>query len=539
MIRRCDNYRGLDSSFIRIAVRTKKENAILIDVLSKFYDRKKGKGGKKKNGRSIMFQGTSSDAGKSILTAALCRILYQDGIKVAPFKSQNMSLNSFVTLQGDEMGRAQVVQSQAAGLDPDCRMNPILLKPNSDTGSQIIVKGKSVGNMSVLEYNAYKPECWHAVCESFDSLKAECDVVVLEGAGSPGEVNLKADDIVNMKMAQYAEAPVILVGDIDRGGIYASFVGTMEVLAEWERQLIAGFIVNKFRGQASLLDSAHAYVKNHTGREVMGVIPYLADLGLPEEDSVSFKKGIFNREREREDRVDIAVINLPHISNFTDIEPFLDEPDVTIRIVNKISEMGRPQAIILPGSKNVIHDLLFLKSEGFEKIIDDNRKNGCEIVGICGGYMMLGQTIKDPHKIESTAGQMEGLHYLNLTTVIDKSKRLTRVNGVHQISGSRISGYEIHHGISTDPTSPLFVFDDNSICGTADETGKIWGCYLHGVFDSDDFRRWFIDCLRSKAGLQPIGEILAPYDLEKAFDRLADCVRANVDIDAIYRLLKI
>ncbi len=539
MIRSCDNYRGLDSSFIRIAVRTEKENAYLLNVLSKFYGRIKTKNGRKRSSRAIMFQGTSSDAGKSIMTAALCRILYQDGVKVAPFKSQNMSLNSFVTLQGDEMGRAQVVQAQAARLDPDCRMNPILLKPNSDTGSQIIVKGKSVGNMSVLGYNAYKPEGWRAVCESFDSLAAEYDVVVLEGAGSPGEVNLKADDIVNMKMAHYAEAPVILVGDIDRGGIYASFVGTMEVLAEWERRLIAGFIVNKFRGQASLLDSAHRYVKNHTGREVMGVIPYLADLGLPEEDSVSFKKGIFNRERERKDSVDIVVINLPHISNFTDIEPFLDEPDVNIRIASKISEVGSPQAIIIPGSKNVIHDLLFLKSEGFEEIIRKNRKNGCEIVGICGGYMMLGNTILDPHQIESTAGQIQGLGYLDLKTVIDKTKRLTRVHGVHTISESRISGYEIHHGISTEPGRPLFVFDDNSVCGTADETGKIWGCYLHGVFDSDDFRRWFIDGLRSRAGLQPVGEVIAPYNLEKAFDRLADCVRANVDIDAIYRLLNI
>ena len=288
-----------------------------------------------------------------------------------------------------------------------------------------------------------------------------------------------------------------------------------------------------------MLDSAHSYIKNHTGREVMGVIPYLADLGLPEEDSVSFKKGIFNREREREDSVDIVVINLPHISNFTDIEPFLDEPDVNIRIVNKISEVGSPQAIILPGSKNVIHDLQFLKSEGFEEIIRKNRNTGCEIVGICGGYMMLGNTIHDPHQIESTAGQIQGLGYLNLTTVIDKDKRLTRVQGVHKISKFRISGYEIHHGISTEPGRPLFIFDDNSVCGTADETGEIWGCYLHGVFDSDDFRRWFIDGLRSRAGLHPVGEVIAPYNLEKAFDRLADCVRANVDIDSIYRLLKI
>lgn len=313
----------------------------------------------------------------------------------------------------------------------------------------------------------------------------------------------------------------------------------MEVLAEWERQLVAGFIVNKFRGQASLLDSAHVYVANHTGREVIGVIPYLADLGLPEEDSVSFKKGIFNRERARKDSVDIVVINLPHISNFTDIEPFLDEPDVNIRVVSKASDVGTPQAIILPGSKNVIHDLLFLQSEGLDEAIIKNIRDGCETVGICGGYQMLGNTIRDPHQIESVTGEIQGLNCLNLTTVISKSKRLTRVNGVHKSSGARIFGYEIHHGVSTESGRPLFVFDDDSTCGTADETGKIWGCYLHGVFDSDEFRRWFIDGLRSKAGLQPIGKIIAPYDLETAFDRLADCVRDNLDIDAIYKMLNI
>lgn len=539
MIRKCDNYNGLDASFIRVAVRTEKENALLLSIFANFFGRQSVKKTTRKKTPSIMFQGTCSDAGKSILTAALCRILYQDGLNVAPFKAQNMSLNSFVTWQGDEMGRAQVVQAQAARLDPDCRMNPILLKPNSDTGSQIIVQGKPVGNMSVLEYDAYKPEAWQAVRESFDSLADEYDVLVLEGAGSPGEVNLKANDIVNMKMAQYADSPVILVGDIDRGGVYASFVGTMEVLAEWERQLIAGFMVNKFRGQASLLESAHVYVKNHTGRGVLGVIPHLANLGLPEEDSVSFKKGLFNRERVREDSVDLVVINLPHISNFTDIEPFLDEPDVHVRIVDKASEVGTPQAIILPGSKNVIHDLLHLQSEGFVETINKTRDDGCEIIGICGGYMMLGRTIADPFQIESVADQINGLNYLNMTTVIKKSKRLNRVTGVHKDSGCRIFGYEIHHGISTDSSSPLFVFDDNSSCGTVDDTGRIWGCYLHGVFDSDDFRRWFIDGLRVRNGLQPVGEVIAPYDLEFAFDRLADCVRENSDIDAIYNLLGI
>jgi len=269
----------------------------------------------------------------------------------------------------------------------------------------------------------------------------------------------------------------------------------------------------------------------------LGVIPYLANLGLPEEDSVSFKKGLFNRKRERDDSVEIVIINLPHISNFTDIEPFLDEPDVHIRIVTRADEVGFPQAIILPGSKNVIHDLHYLKREGFTDVIIKNLEAGCEVVGICGGYMMLGEKIGDPHAIESSAGEIAGLNRLPMSTVIKRSKRLTRVDGMHQLSGTRISGYEIHHGISTDSDNPLFVFDDNSSCGTADHSGRVWGCYLHGVFDSDHFRRWFIDRLRERAGLEHSGEILAPYDLEAAFDRLADCVRLNCDMDRIYRLI--
>lgn len=540
MIRRCENYKGLESAhlFFRVAVRTKRENHRLVEVLSSFFGCDTGKKAPRKKARSIMFQGTCSDAGKSIMTAALCRILYQDGVRVAPFKAQNMSLNSFVTLQGDEMGRAQVVQAQAARLDPDCRMNPILLKPNSDTGSQIIVCGKPVGNMSVLDYNDYKPKVWNSVCKSYDSLADEFDVVVLEGAGSPGEVNLKADDIVNMRMGQYAEAPVILVGDIDRGGVYASFVGIMEVLAEWERQLVAGFLVNKFRGQASLLEAAHTYVKMHTGRSVLGVVPYLQNLGLPEEDSVSFKKGSFNKERAG-DGIEIVVVNLPHISNFTDVEPFLDEPDVTLRIVENAADIGSPQAIILPGSKNVIHDLRFLKDGGFAEKIGQCLEKGCEVIGICGGYQMLGKLIHDPYEIESVDGQLSGLGYLEMETVIEREKNLIRKSGIHQLSGKKIFGYEIHHGISSLTGQPVLRFDDGTSCGQMERSEKIWGCYLHGIFDSDDFRRWFIDSLRRKAGLQPVGKILAPYNLEFAFDRLAACIRENVDMDAFYRLLKL
>ncbi len=540
MIRRCENYKGLASShlFLRVAVRTQRENQRLVAVLNDFFAINGIRKTPRRKARSIMFQGTCSDAGKSIMTAALCRILYQDGVRVAPFKAQNMSLNSFVTLQGDEMGRAQVVQAQAARLDPDCRMNPILLKPNSDTGSQIVVCGKPVGNMSVLDYNSYKPKVWSSVCKSYDALADEFDVVVLEGAGSPGEVNLKADDIVNMRMAQYAEAPVILVGDIDRGGVYASFVGIMEVLAEWERQLVAGFLVNKFRGQSSLLEAAHDYVKMHTGRSVLGVVPYLKNLGLPEEDSVSFKKGSFNKQRSG-DGIEIVVVNLPHISNFTDVEPFLEEPDVTLRIVENAADIGSPQAIILPGSKNVIHDLRFLQDGGFAEKIGQCLEKGSEIIGICGGYQMLGKLIHDPYEIESVDGQLSGLGYLEMETVIERDKNLTRKSGVHQLSGKKIFGYEIHHGISSITGKPVLRFDDGTSCGQMEHSEKIWGCYLHGIFDSDEFRRWFIDNLRQRAGLQPAGEILAPYNLEIGFDRLAACVRENVDMDALYRLLKI
>ena len=540
LIRPCDNYRGLEESekFFRVAVRTKPENQRLVETLQLFF-KPEIKITRKRKTPSIMFQGTCSDAGKSILTTALCRIMVQDGMSVAPFKSQNMSLNSFVTRQGDEMGRAQVVQAQAAKLDPDCRMNPILLKPNSDTGSQVIVNGKPVGNMTVTEYGKYKPEAWPKVCKAYDSLAADYDAIVLEGAGSPGEVNLKHDDIVNMRMAQYAEAPVILVGDIDRGGVYASFVGIMEVLAEWERNMVAGFMVNKFRGQASLLQSAHDYLLSHTGRNVLGVIPHIMDLGIPEEDSVSFKKGSFNTTA-KEPGIRLAVINLPHISNFTDIEPFLEEPDVSVSIVDSVDGLAGCDAIVLPGSKNVIHDLEYLVKSGLRDAVIKEYERGVEIVGICGGYQMLGRSIKDPYKLESALSGDDGLAGMGLLpmdTILERKKNLVRKDGVHQISGQRVFGYEIHHGISTDTDTPVLVFDDNSVCGTGRPGEKVWGTYLHGIFDADQFRRWFIDGLRSRKGLTPKKEVVAPYDLEESFDNLASVVREAIDIDGLYKIM--
>ncbi|MBW6519790.1 MAG: cobyric acid synthase [Desulfoarculaceae bacterium] len=578
MIRTCSNYTGLDGSYFRIAVRTAAENRRLLDALTEILQpqavklnscmvsarrRLQETAGKdwlfpasgirirkrneqkndahfltaSKKARPLMFQGTSSNAGKSVLTAALCRILLQDGVRVAPFKAQNMSLNSFVTRDGLEMGRAQVVQAQAARLDPDVRMNPVLLKPNSDTGSQVIVHGRSVGNMDVMTYLRYKETAMQAAHASYDSLAADYDVILLEGAGSPGEVNLKRHDIVNMGMARYAQAPVLLVGDIDRGGVYASFVGTMEVLNEWERALVAGFVVNRFRGQASLLQEAHDYVTGHTGREVLGVVPYLKNLGIPEEDSVSFKEGVFDSGRPTGDHVEIAVISLPHISNFTDIEPLAAEPDVYLRVVERAEDLGHPQAIILPGSKNVIHDLAALRSCGLADAIQRLAAEGCEIIGVCGGYQMLGRSIEDPLAIESDQGTIDGLGLLPITTVLAADKKLVRQSGVHQESGQPVHGYEIHHGRSQTDLPPTLAFTDGTGCGAVDASGRIWGSYLHGIFDSDPFRRWFINRLRQRQGLMPLPGIPAPYDLEPAFDRLAATVRDSVDMNRIYQLL--
>ena len=539
LIRCCDNYEGLDDTYFRVAVRTEPENRRLIEALTVCLGNHRSRPVKtRKPTPALMFQGTSSTAGKSVPNAALCRILLQDGVRVAPFKAQNMSLNSYVTLHGEEMGRAQVVQAQAAKLDPDVRMNPILLKPNSDTGSQIIVKGKPVGNMSVLAYDRYKEIAWDAVKHCYDSLASEYQAIILEGAGSPGEVNLKRTDIVNMKMAAYAKAPVLLVGDIDRGGVYASFVGTMEVLEKWERDWISGFVVNRFRGQASLLESAHSYLLRHTGREVLGVVPYLSDLGLPEEDSVSFKAGSFARKSTQVEEVRVGLVNFPHISNFTDVEPFLDEPDVTMTVINHPDELEDQDVVILPGSKNVIGDLRFLESKGFVGTIRRQAEKGCEIVGICGGYQLLGRTIADPLGIESSNLTVDGLGLLDLTTELKAEKRLVRQRGTHLLSGMDVFGYEIHHGISEAGNGPPTLrFDSGSTCGSASQDQRIWGSYLHGIFDSDTFRRWFLDTLRQRKGIPPLGRIVAPYNIEAALDRLAATVRDSIDMDRIYGLL--
>ena len=542
-IRVCDNFPGLDNSYFRLAVRTEAEQQQLLQVLKNILTPRQFAPQRKKT-PAIMFQGTGSNAGKSVLTAALCRILHQDGYDVAPFKAQNMSLNSFVTPQGGEMGRAQVVQAQACRLDPDVRMNPVLLKPNSDTGSQIIVCGKAVGNMHFRAYANERQSIFATVKRTYDELSSEHQVMVLEGAGSPAEINLKAGDIVNMNMARYAEAPVLLVGDIDRGGVFAAFVGTMELLTEQERAQVAGFVINRFRGDATLLGDALDYTLRHTGRQVLGVVPYLQGLGLPEEDSVSFKEEGIHQGDAPADRIDIAVLDLPHISNFTDFDALSIEPDLHVRVVHKLNELGQPDAVIIPGSKNVLADLRYLRDSGLaQQILHLAHEDHCEIIGICGGFQILGQQISDPHSIESCSkntdvNSQQGLALLPLNTLLATDKTTIQTRTSHLPSGHELLGYEIHHGqTSCEGLTPIAHNRDGKLIGGSVNNGRIWGTYLHGVFDADNFRRWFIDGLRTRRGWSTDGKIRASYDLEPAFDRLADCVRDALDMKAIYRSL--
>ena len=491
---------------------------------------------------ALMLQGTSSNAGKSILAAAYCRIFRQDGYSVAPFKAQNMSLNSGVTAAGDEMGRAQIVQAQAALVDPDARMNPILLKPHSDTGSQVVVLGQPIGHMGVLDYFKKKKELWKTVTEAYDSLAADHDVMVLEGAGSPGEINLKEHDVVNMRMAEHARASVLLVGDIDRGGVYASFLGTWMTFTDAERRLLTGYIVNRFRGDASLLGPAHEYLLDHTGTPVLGTIPYIRDLNIPEEDMAGFSWGHTDCGEKKAGTLDIAVVMLRHVSNYTDFAPLAAEPDVRLRPVRRAEEWGDPDVVMLPGSKSVVPDLDDLRRSGLADNILGHAERGKWIFGICGGLQILGRAILDPHGIESAAPEVPGLGLMDLRSTFAADKTLVRVARAETPLGVPSGGYEIHHGLTDHGPSalPLFLRADRAypseaerICGYV--SGRRWATYLHGVFDDDTFRRAWIDHVRTDLGLTPQRRCLASYDLEKALDRLADVVRANSDMETIYR----
>ena len=534
-IRVCDGFDGLDARYFRVAVRTAEENACLCRALRRSCGLSVPAPARKTP--AIMFQGTSSGAGKSLMTAAMCRILLEDGYRVAPFKSQNMSLNSFVTREGGEIGRAQVVQSRACRLEPDVRMNPILLKPCGDTGAQVIVWGQPVGNMSVEDYIRYKPTAFGRALEAYEALASQHDVMVLEGAGSPAEVNLKHLDIVNMRMARSAGARVLIVGDIDRGGVFASFAGTLDALAEWERRLVAGFVVNRFRGREALLAEALEWTHKTTGRPVLGVVPFLGGLGLPEEDSVGLQRESAQDGHRRHETVECAVIELPHLSNFTDFDALRIEPDVRLRFVRLPTEIEHPDALILPGSKNVFSDLAFLRDNGWDRAIARLAAEGrTEIVGICGGLQMLGRQIADPHALESAGQVTAGLGLLPATTTLEARKTLTRAQAKHVSSGLPVQGYEIHHGrTDVGMSAPCVCREDGEVIGVGLGDRPIWGTYLHGIFDADEFRRWFVNGMRRRRGLVPLAEIQAHYDIETAIQRLADEVRNHLDIERIYR----
>lgn len=503
-----------------------------------------------------MIQGTCSNAGKSLLTAGLCRIFAQEGLRPAPFKAQNMALNSFVTASGEELGRAQALQALACGRPADVRMNPVLLKPSSDTGSQVIIMGKAVGHMRVAEYIAYKEHAWGSVTQAYDSLAQEAGIMVIEGAGSPAEINLRSHDIVNMRMALYAQAPVLLVGDIDRGGVFAALVGTMALLEQEEQNMVAGYVLNKFRGDSSLLSPALTAIQQRTGKPFMGIVPWLPSLGLPEEDSVNFKLSAQQENNVPTSPphgiIDIALIDLPHISNATDVDPLRVEPDVRVRVVRRPEDLGQPDAIILPGSKSTSADLRSLQESGMAEAVRQSAlsPHGPQVVGICGGLQMMGVAVRDPFAVESSATQSPdespALGLLPLLTVLGEEKILRRTQAVHIPSGHSVYGYEIHHGQShvLDGQQALLRVCLHDSAGQAlgwesltPQPGRVWGTYLHGIFEADAFRRAFVDNLRTRRGLPPIGKP-TPYTLEPALDRLAQTLREHMDMEAVFRLIQ-
>lgn len=546
-LRDCANFHSLSDRFIRVAVRLEEEtDRILAALAAELAPERAPAFLPKRKTPALMVQGTASNAGKSVLCAGLCRLFTRRGLRVAPFKSQNMSLNSGVTADGLEMGRAQIVQARACRLAPDARMNPVLLKPTSDVGSQVIVLGKPVGVMRVREYFHYKPQAFAVAKAAYDALAGEADLMVLEGAGSPAEVNLKAHDMVNMAMAAHAGAGVLLAADIDRGGAYAALLGTMECLTEAERARVAGYVLNRFRGDATLLAPANAFLHKATGKAVLGVVPAIDGLGLPEEDSVTFKDGgtLPVTPPTEKDVLDIAVIDFPRVSNFTDVDALAGELDVWLRRVRRVEELGRPDALILPGSKNTLADLAWLRETGLAAAITGlAATGGTEIVGICAGMQMLGETVADPLGLESGREREAGLGLLGVTTTLAAEKTLAATRAVHQPSGLALDGYEIHHGLTTvtegsaaAPVVTVVREKDATPLGHARPDGRVWGAYLHGLFDADAFRRHFINGLRQRRGLAPLAHA-TPYDLEPALEHLADILEESLDMTALCRLL--
>lgn len=498
--------------------------------------------------KSIMIQGTASSVGKSLLVTALCRIFTLDGFRVAPFKSQNMALNSFVTIEGGEMGRAQAVQAEACNIEPSVLMNPILLKPSSDVGSQVIIKGKVFKNMTAEEYQRFKPELKEIIREAYEELASHYDIVVIEGAGSPAEINLKSNDIVNMGMAEIADSPVLLVGDIDKGGVFASIVGTMVLLEHSERKRVKGVIINKFRGDVEILRPGLLMLEKIIKRPVLGVVPYIR-IHIDEEDSATeylrFVKEIGD--------LDVAIIYLPHISNFTDFEPLYYVDGLKVRYVYSADTFGSPDLVIIPGTKNTIGDLLYLKYNKISESIIRYAKEGGLVIGICGGFQMLGKKILDPYNIESEIKETEGLGLLDVSTVIEKEKVTTQTiiqlepvtsSISKDLPGSLLKGYEIHMGRTENlgdsiPFSRIIKrgeYSCSEIDGYISYNSNIFGTYLHGIFDNEIFLRALVSFLYKKKNMEKEVSI-NPITKEAEYNELAKIVRESLDIRKIYEIM--
>jgi len=490
----------------------------------------------KKKKMRIMVQGTMSDAGKSILVTALCRILKQDGYDVCPFKSQNMALNSYITRDGLEMGRAQVAQAEAAGKEPDARMNPILLKPSSDTGSQLILVGEVKGNVTPKEYYAKKSELVPHIMDAYESLAEQADVMVIEGAGSPAEINLSEFDIVNMGFAKMVQAPVLLAGDIDRGGVFAQLYGTYALMKEDERALLEGMIINKFRGDPDILTPGLSKLEDLTGRPVLGVVPML-DVDIDDEDSLSQRIKKSDAERP----IDVAVIRLPRIANFTDLAPLEHHPALGVRYVRRPGDLGDPDMVVLPGTKSTIDDLLWMRESGMEDAVKRFAAKGRPVLGVCGGYQMLGEELLDPDRIESKTGSVKGIGLLPMTTRFTPDKRRTRYRAEvisDLFRGAKIDGYEVHMG-RTEVNGGSFVrLESGEEDGCVN--GNVFGTYLHGLFDTGELTARVADLLLSAKGMDPGS--YTPVDhrkyKEEQYDRLADGVREALDIDKIYEIME-
>jgi len=497
-------------------------------------------------GKSLMFQGTASSVGKSTLCAAVLRIMKQDGLRAAPFKAQNMALNSFATKEGLEMGRAQVTQAEAAGIEPSVRMNPVLLKPTSDRRSQVIVNGKPIGTMSAMEYDRFKPRLREMIKDIYDDLERDVDVVVIEGAGSPAEINLKKGDIVNMSMAKAADAPVILIGDINPGGVFASLYGTVRLLDEDEQARIRGIVINKFRGDVKILEPGLDMIERLLNIPVLGVIPWM-DIDMEDEDSVTER---FERHAGR-GQVNAAIVRLPHISNFTDFNLLGSEEGVAVSYAARAAEIREADIVILPGTKNTIEDLNWLKQRGLADEIVRHARRGGLVIGVCGGYQMLGQSLRDPLHTESRIPEMAGLGLLDFSVSFQPEKTTVQAGGAIQaergwlagLNGLMLDGYEIHSGVNEfGPGCVPFLRLNGreEPDGVVNEAGNVLGSYLHGIFDTGAFWRALVNRVRAEKGLDANdGEVLTMAEFrDREFDRLAALVRQNLDMDAVYRIIR-